>query len=212
MYAISSVNQQKYYALNTSLNEAFNHDDKMPPASPTIKVESPKSKSYSEVVLHDMANTLASHLSAFIMDGKVRVIESKVILRVDLQESLLFEGSTNKLSQDAKRILETIATVLKKSQRQIEIEAHTDNEAITDSQYASNWSYSAARASALVEILSEAGVAADRRRAIGFAASLPVEANTSPLGRARNRRVSIVILNEPERSYEGLEVSPKGMY
>ena len=211
MYAISSINQQKYYALNTSLNAAFSNKSH----APTEKlVDSPVQKDarIPEAEMNAMAAAMARQLSPFIMDGKVRVIQNKQELRVDIHESLLFESGTTKLSHDAKAMLEKVAQVLNTYSNSMVIEAHTDDLPVNDPQYASNWGFSAARASKVAETLNEVGVDASRLNAQGSAASLPIEKNTSPLGRARNRRISIVIpslLIQPLESYR--ETSPSGL-
>jgi chemotaxis protein MotB len=58
---------------------------------------------------------------------------------------------------------------------------------------------SSARASSVVRLFIDQGVAAKRLKAVGSADNHPVLANDSPEGRARNRRVTITVLNpEPE--------------
>jgi chemotaxis protein MotB len=211
MYAISSINQQKYFALNTSLNLAFKHDKNSRNNAQAPNKKTSFTKNLSQKNRLDIGSRLADELYPFIIDGKVRIIESNVALRLDMQESLLFIKSSKIFNRDAKGILEKIATILKKSESQIIIEGHTDNTMIEEEAFSSNWSYSAARATMLAETLNNAGIHSNRLSVIGFGASLPVEANNSPLGRARNRRVSIVIPTELDESYEGLEISPKKM-
>ena len=211
MYAISSINQQKYYALNNSLSAAFSNKSQTQIEN-LVENKAPKEERLSEAEMVAIAGAMARQLSPFIMDGKVRVIQNKQELRVDIHESLLFESGNTNLSLDAKAMLEKVAQVLSTNTYRVVIEAHTDNVPVNDPQYSSNWSFSAARASKLVETLNEKGIAASRLNASGSAASHPIEENTSPLGRARNRRISIVIpilSFQPPGSYT--EISPNGL-
>jgi chemotaxis protein MotB len=59
-----------------------------------------------------------------------------------------------------------------------------------------NWELSALRASSVVRLFIESGVAPARLSAVGRAANMPVAANDTPEGKARNRRVAVTILSE----------------
>ena len=76
----------------------------------------------------------------------------------------------------------------------IEVEGHTDDVAINTPHFPSNWELSSARASSVVRLFIEHGVAASRLTAVGSAANHPVASNGTPEGRARNRRVTVTIL------------------
>jgi chemotaxis protein MotB len=81
----------------------------------------------------------------------------------------------------------------------IEVEGHTDNLPITTSRYPSNWELSSARASSVVRLLIERGVASVRLVAVGYADTRNISPNTTPEGRAQNRRVTLLILPEGTR-------------
>ena len=75
----------------------------------------------------------------------------------------------------------------------MEVEGHTDDRPIATSQFPSNWQLSGARAGAVVQRLIGAGVAGRRVSLAGYAAQHPVAGNATAAGRARNRRVEIVL-------------------
>ena len=78
------------------------------------------------------------------------------------------------------------------------IEGHTDNVPIHNGQFASNWELSTARASQLLRLFVERYQMNPARLSIaGYAEFHPAAPNDTPDGRARNRRVDIVILNPP---------------
>jgi chemotaxis protein MotB len=74
------------------------------------------------------------------------------------------------------------------------IEGHTDNLPISDARYASNWELSTQRATTVLRHLLEDGLAPSKVAAAGYADQRPLKADTTAAGRARNRRVAIVIL------------------
>ncbi|MDG4869000.1 OmpA family protein, partial [Guyparkeria sp. 1SP6A2] len=73
------------------------------------------------------------------------------------------------------------------------VEGHSDSQSINTPEFSSNWALSSARAIAIVEALEAGGVEPERLRAVGFADTRPLEDNSSAEGRARNRRVEVVI-------------------
>ncbi|MDR0378531.1 MAG: OmpA family protein, partial [Candidatus Accumulibacter sp.] len=75
----------------------------------------------------------------------------------------------------------------------ITIEGHTDDTPINTPQFPSNWELSAIRATTVLRLFVDAGVAPWRLTAIGYADTRPVESNDDAEGRARNRRVTILI-------------------
>lgn len=125
------------------------------------------------------------------MDG------AKLILTV--ANSILFQPGRAVLRPEAKRALQEVANVLNRDyqQHQIRVEGHTDSDPIKKSKnrYQDNWELSMARALAVHEFLREqCGVPGERMYAAGYAYTRPVASNDTESGKARNRRVDIVIL------------------
>jgi chemotaxis protein MotB len=75
----------------------------------------------------------------------------------------------------------------------ISVEGHTDDVPIATPQFPSNWELSSARASGVVRHFVGRGLHPDRFKAIGYAATRPLERNDSPEARARNRRVNLML-------------------
>ena len=125
------------------------------------------------------------------MDG------AKLILTV--ANSILFQPGRSVLRPEAQRALREVANVLNNDyhQNQIRIEGHTDSDKIRKSKnrYKDNWELSMARSLAVHEFLREkCGVPTSRMYAAGYAYTRPVAPNDTESGKARNRRVDIVIL------------------
>jgi chemotaxis protein MotB len=117
---------------------------------------------------------------------------------VSLAEAGSFAPGDAALSPAAIRAIGDLAALLQSQPHQIRVEGHTDDRPIQNERFASNWELSTARATRVVQWLVEDGrIAPARLSAAGYAEYRPRVANTGPEGRARNRRVDIVVLDGP---------------
>jgi len=92
-------------------------------------------------------------------------------------------------------VLEKIATTIASMSNAIRLEGHTDPIPIHTSRFRSNWELSSARAIAMLEALrTRFGIPGSRMAVAGYADSSPVASNDSEQGRAKNRRVDMVVL------------------
>ena len=121
-------------------------------------------------------------------------IESRgLVIRV-LTDDLLFASGQATLDPKADGLLTEIAQLINLDQvHPIDVEGNTDDVPIRSSVYPSNWQLSTARASTVVQYLISAGVSAHRLTAVGYADQRPIDSNSTAAGRARNRRVEVVL-------------------
>lgn len=124
------------------------------------------------------------------------------MIRVRLQDQILFPSAFSTLSAQADEPLLKLARVLKELPNTVVIEGHTDDVRLTKSPYRSNWELSVSRSNSVIEKLVSAGVPPERLVAAGYGEFRPVAANDSPEGRARNRRVEILILRDGGSQHE----------
>jgi chemotaxis protein MotB len=124
----------------------------------------------------------------------VRVIQTSRGVSVEINASVLFDPGDARLTGDSKEVLRAVAGLLKGDTHAIQVEGHTDNTPISNSLFASNWELSTVRASSVVRLFIDSGVAEKRLTALGNAANQPVASNDDQVGRARNRRVTVTIL------------------
>lgn len=111
-----------------------------------------------------------------------------------LTDRLLFPSGLATLSPSSYPLLAKIASLLTIDRvHPIAVEGYTDSLPIHTNRYPSNWELSTARASTVVRFLIGRGVTAKRLSAIGYAEQRPIASNATPAGRARNRRVEIVL-------------------
>lgn len=215
MYAISSINEGKYRVLSDSIVQAFQEKQ----SSPTMvnlsqknasilpgtgrpigkagqtaaggKQDSPEAQEMKAI-----ARDVMSALATLVRQGQVRVTQSPRGISVEINASTLFASGDATLQPAATQALAAVAKVLAGTDNSIEVEGHTDNIPISSPAYPSNWELSSARAGSVVRLLAEHGVPPGRMVAIGYADNKPLDTNASTEGRARNRRVNVLILNK----------------
>ena len=129
--------------------------------------------------------------------ARTRVARTERGLVVSLTEAGYFDPGDATLRADSLATLDALAEALITSQAPVRVEGHTDPTPISNSRFPSNWELSTARASSVLTRLAARGVAASRLSAAGYAGERPAADNTTPEGRALNRRVDIVILPKP---------------
>lgn len=122
---------------------------------------------------------------------EVSRVEEGISLRV--QDKLLFPSAEVGLTDDGSELIGTLLDTIQRYDGEVWVEGHTDSQTIDTPEYSSNWALSSARAIAIVEALEAAGVSSSRLRAVGLAATQSLANNDTAEGRARNRRVEVVI-------------------
>lgn len=239
MYSISSVNEGKYRVLSSALVTAFSHPQKTiapiqygtPLRSPILQHESlfkdDEFKNQNSVdrpgVDHQLVPTpeemadmqkIADEISYLLKD----LIDKKVItvtktnlgVEIEIKSKILFASGVAVLSSQAISPLKKIAAVLGKTSNDINVEGYTDNVPISNEYFPSNWELSAARAASVVRLFAQSGIDPNRLKAIGFAEHKPVADNSTEAGRSKNRRVAILVLNNPEEKRVSVGVNKYG--
>jgi chemotaxis protein MotB len=143
----------------------------------------------------------------FSKSVKTSIETRGLVIRV-LTDDLLFASGQATLEGRAYGLLGEIAQLLNVDQTHpISVEGNTDNVPIHSSEFPSNWQLSTARASTVVQFLITKGVSPSRLTATGNAEQHPVDSNATAAGRARNRRVEIVMrrIGTGENEGEGSE-------
>lgn len=122
-------------------------------------------------------------------------LESRVI-RVRLRDRLLFPTALATLNPEAAEPLQKLAALLNTMPNGVIVEGHTDDVPLAVSPYKSNWELSVARSYSVIERLTAGGVDPKRLVAAGYGEHRPLVPNADADGRARNRRVEVLILRD----------------
>jgi len=208
MYAISTRNENKQKAIAEALMQAFRHDrvaTVMPSsfsapgaAAPNTPAEAPSPAPAVdpavEASMRDLAKDIQNALRPLVDNGQVRLRSLPDGLAVEISASVLFDPGAAELAPTSITALSAVASLLKAMRQEVRVEGHTDNVKMASPAYPSNWELSSARAAAVVRLFEENGVAPAQLSAVGYADNRPVESNDTPEGRARNRRVTLMIV------------------
>lgn len=116
-------------------------------------------------------------------------------LVVALPTDTYFAPGSATLNARARKRIDQLASFLAATRHRIRVEGHTDNRERARPPYPSVWELSVGRAHAVLARLLAKGIAEDRLSLAGYGPSRPRFDNASREGRARNRRVEIVIVN-----------------
>ncbi|MDR2418555.1 MAG: flagellar motor protein MotB [Treponema sp.] len=133
--------------------------------------------------------------------NKVKITQEERGIVISLASDAFFDTASATLNiEQTREILFNLASTLNSpeiSGRKFRIEGHTDAEA-TDpfGPWPSNWELSTARAIAVLHFLMDLGVDEKRFQVAGFADTVPVGDNSTAEGRAYNRRVDVIILDD----------------
>lgn len=224
MYGISSVNDQKYKELTSSLGSAFSSPPTDKEASPPPLPQSPanknvlktpptssllnalplahlqKEKQHKEQEnISGMIADLNRTLGSLATNGKINISKTNRGVRIDIADGVLFQAGSAVIKTEANVPINEITQILADQQYAIQVEGHTDNIPISNAQFPSNWELSSMRATSVVRKMIENGISPERLSAIGYSDTQPIADNEAAEGRAQNRRVSIMVLyRKPE--------------
>ncbi|MFG0380624.1 flagellar motor protein MotD [Pseudomonas sp. zbq_18] len=208
MYSISSINEGKYKVLSESLVGVFSEPERAIKPIP-IGDERPRTTEPDRSMIEDTPNSSSSaepsdplqEIAASMRDAfgdliaaeQLTVRGNELWVEIELNSSLLFPSGDAIPNEMAFILIEKVAKILAPYENPVHVEGFTDNLPINTTQFPSNWELSAARAASIVRMLAMDGVREGRLAAVGYGEFQPVADNATAEGRARNRRVVLVI-------------------
>ncbi|WP_416466432.1 flagellar motor protein MotD [Pseudomonas sp. LFS044] len=222
MYSISSINEGKYKVISQALLGVFNDPERSMKPIP-IGDEQPLSVKPAEPLIKDseqidaglaqnsvdplktISDDVRDAFGDLIKSDQMTVRGNELWVEIELNSSLLFGSGDAMPSDKAFDIIEKVANILKPFANPVHVEGFTDNLPIRTAQYPTNWELSSARAASIVRLLAMEGVNPGRMASVGYGEYQPVASNDTAEGRARNRRVVLVISRnlEVRRSLTG---------
>jgi chemotaxis protein MotB len=141
---------------------------------------------------------LLNEMKGEIEQGQIAITELKGKLTVDVVDKILFDSGRAEVKPEGLDVLKRVVEILKTvTDKIIRIEGHTDNVPIAGTlakRYPTNWELSAARAINITRYLEKEGLDPALLSAAAFGEYQPVADNETPEGRAKNRRIAIILL------------------
>ena len=215
MYAISSVNEEKYQYLTESLAGVFLGGEKpidLAPGDgeghsesglglfiggktdvdvPEVTISPPDQEETD--ILKALQEEMEVSFAKLISEGQIVITGNDLWFAIELRANYLFPSGSALPNIAADELLEKIADGIKGHANPIHVEGFTDNQRISTDAYPSNWELSAARAAAVVRVLAQFGVEPERMAAVGYGEFQPAYSNRTARGQRLNRRVLIVV-------------------
>jgi chemotaxis protein MotB len=219
LFASAQIDNKKFEKIASSFNSAFsgiagNSVFSSVRTSPAVINGQPQSATLDEIAsISNPKETAAAQeaaqlseikrrIDAYIVDNHLETELSTVIgtdgLMVRIKDTALFPSGSAALLPESQRFATMIAKMLKPLTQQVIISGHTDNVPINTAEFPSNWDLSAKRALNFMKfLLSKEELSPELFSAIGYGEFHPVASNDTPEGRAKNRRVEIVVSGGP---------------
>ena len=158
--------------------------------------------------LDSMARKVETVLAAVKSPGGVKMRREEDRLIISLAEQIFFDGGKSTLRPKNLDTFHGLMSALADSGCDVRVEGHTDDEPLTRGPYRSNLELSVARAVSVVRYLNhEFAYPSELTSVAGYADAHPLDDNDTPEGRAKNRRVDIVVFAEP--LLRGSEANPQ---
>jgi len=133
-------------------------------------------------------------------EDKINVTEDAEGVRVSIEATLLYPSGVAELSTKGREVLERASGTLKQHDSvRVIVEGHTDSDRIGGElaqRYPTNWELSAARSVNVIRYLASLGIAESRFESRAFSSTRPVASNDSSDGKAKNRRIEILLARE----------------
>ena len=210
MYSISSINEGKYKIISQALVGVFNDAERtlkpipigeerpltIQPAKPLVKDSDQTDAGLGQITrdpLKTIADDITQAFGDLIASNQLTVRGNELWVEIELNSSLLFASADALPSDQAFTIIDKVAAIRQPFENPIHVEGFTDNFPISTAQYPTNWELSSARASSIVRMLAMQGVNPQRLASVGYGEFQPVANNATVEGRARNRRVVLVV-------------------
>lgn len=206
LFAISSVDQQKLSQVAESVEQAFGvmdsksnslleaYPENQQPIPPIVRPASPLPPVQEQEELVEKLQKALKQTKNLAAAVQLRQEARGVVIQ--LKDTRLFPSGSAELRPEMLNELQRVMRELENPKAQIRIEGHTDNVPIHSGRYRSNWELSAARANSVLQFfLQRTHLKPEQFSVAGYGEYRPIASNATEAGRARNRRVDIVILN-----------------
>lgn len=157
---------------------------------------------------------LTNNLTRSLSRDELRDVDVKVlkgVVYISLSDNMLYKSGSYEISERAGETLSKIAKIIQDyKEYDVLIEGNTDTDPISKPNIRNNWDLSTLRASSVVQALQQQyGVDPKRLTAGGRGEYNPIADNSTPEGKARNRRTQIIITPKLDQFMELIDKAPE---
>jgi len=218
MYASSTSNKNKAAKMAIAMQMAFQQPgafNQHAETPPLAEGASGTASTPAVVALPNSGGSSTSSAEAQMASAIAEAVQQKMITMrttsdgvvLSLNTAAFFESGSAEVKSAVLPVVEHIAQALPASP--IRVEGHTDNQPIHTAQFRSNWELSSARAAAIAAILMRNSTVSPANFSIaGYGEFHPVTGNDTAGGRAKNRRVDVVLLSGAAAESNAASVAP----
>ena len=164
-----------------------------PPLQVMEKTDATLAQEHAATTAADARKKLLDKVQASALGKRIELTTDQDNVNLEISDNILFDPGSATLKPNGQQLLNELAGLLAAQDYSVSVEGHSDDVPFASARFPSNWELSATRATNVTRYLIAHGITAARLRAIGYADTHPRTDNTSVEGRARNRRVSLVL-------------------
>jgi chemotaxis protein MotB len=197
---LDKVLKSKSDSLSKTINELRGKTAALETENASLKEGVANLKKTKEEEVKTVSKTyenLMQEMKGEIAQGQVAITELKGKLTVDVLDKILFASGEAEVKPEGLAVLQRVIDILKNvKDKVIRIEGHTDNVKIGGAlarKYATNWELSAARAINVTRYLQKQGIDPALLASVAYGEYKPVADNSTSEGRAKNRRIAIIL-------------------
>lgn len=219
MFSMSSIENQKFNALVTSLKTTFQGNSILQglgyptadkgqalPSVPLVKQDTQTQKDKNKAQrdkkkLDSLYVRLNQYIKSNHLSPQVSLNETPKGVQLTFREKILFDLGQANLKTNAEPVLQNIGGILNDVPNEVSIEGYTDNTPFrgSNSPFHSNWELSGARAQTVMNyLIQNDNLKPSRFHFVGYGQYHPVVKNDTPAHKAINRRVDIVVIRQNE--------------
>jgi chemotaxis protein MotB len=144
--------------------------------------------------LEQVQKKIATEAKQLGLAGQLSLrLEERGLVVTVVTDQVLFDAGSAALKPDGQTVLRVVESTLQTIDNPVLIEGHTDSTPISTGQYPSNWELSSGRAGSVARFFESLGMDRARLRPEGLADLFNIASNATAEGRAKNRRVEIVV-------------------
>jgi chemotaxis protein MotB len=205
LFATSNADKAKARVVSESVKAAFSQGKRADVEAAVEAEQSQKNGAIKDPAkeLLSTEELLRRQLQDEIRKGEVELRRESRGLVISFKQAGLFDSGEAVVKDTALPAMGKVAAAMEQIHNQVRLEGHTDNQPIYNDHFKNNWELSSARSIAFLQIITaKFHVPLSRMAVSGYADVVPIADNSTDEGRARNRRVDVVILSSLAASSE----------
>ncbi|SMP08133.1 chemotaxis protein MotB [Desulfurobacterium pacificum] len=197
LYSMSTISLEKFYQALKGIIQAFGghyviYENRVV-SGKNVPIEFPNM--YPKIPSRRQIESKLQEIRSMLQKAgiKTEIAKFGTSIRLRINTDKIFPPGSDRPYPQAIPLIMELCKKLKELDLPITIEGHTDSTPIHTKRFPSNWELSAARATTVLRLFMQCGYDPNKLSAAGCGQYRPIAPNTTPEGRAKNRRIEIVI-------------------